>query len=89
MAVPEGPTVEVAAKASPVPACVPKGACVVLPRAGWPGVRIGAWAGAEAAGSPPLESEGAPEIVGRWNGVPWGDLHVSSWPGGTACRSDG
>ena len=43
-------------------ACVPKVACVVvLPGAGWPGVEVGAWAGAAAACFPPLESGGAPE----------------------------
>ena len=51
-----------AAVAELVLACVPKVACVVvLPGAGWPGVEVGAWAGAAAACFPPLESGGAPE----------------------------
>ena len=51
-----------AAVAELVLACVPKVACVVvLPGAGWPRVEVGAWAGAAAAGFPPLESGGAPE----------------------------
>ena len=40
---------------------MPEVACVVLSRAGWPGVEVGALAGAGAACFPPLESGGAPE----------------------------
>lgn len=59
MTEPEGPTPGVEAKAGQVLAWVlkvevvdteaPKGACVVLPKAGWSGAEVGAWAGAGEA----------------------------------------
>lgn len=63
VAVPEGPTARLAGKAGQVWACVPKVdvVCdgpprvpwVVLPKAGWPGAEVVAWAGAGAACLPP------------------------------------
>lgn len=68
---PEGTAAGVAAKAGQVLAQVPKVevvgtgppnvASVVLPKAGWPGAQVEAWAGAGAACFPPLEPGEAPE----------------------------